>query len=249
MTEEAVFGIDVSSLDADRIANRFIRQDWQEIEIALMGGKWFDYRWMNPVAATYLFAHHYKKSYRTAFAQNIDFVRAAYVVPLPDDLFDIPDKLTKEKQAARRAQISGIWRARQVADAMGMPYDIYLDRAFHWRLRYWNRSSLPRPVHLYADLITDKAAIDWTEFQKERFYYSKLQNYTNQRYRGYAAQDAHHEYLFEQIAARGNKPALIANFIEEDLLPPEKIERRLGQEVFARAAALAVKTPEQLRYN
>jgi hypothetical protein len=247
MTEE-IFGIDISAMDAARIENRFIRKDWIDIERALMTGKWFDYRFMSPVAATYLFAHEFKKAYKLAYRKNIDTTRGEYVRPLPDDLFDIKG-LTTDKLKSRKRMISGIWRARQVADAMGVPYDIYLASAFHWTLRYWNQNYLPRPQHLYTDLVTDRTAIDWVEHQKVRFHYSKNPGYTNAKYVDLKVQNDHHEYLFEQIANRGNRPELLAAFIDEDLIPLEKINSRLGSEIGQRAAALATNQPAQQRYN
>lgn len=233
MAEEEIFGVDVSALDADRLMNEFIRKDWLEIEVPLAHGKWFDYRFMNPVAATYLFAHEYKKVYRDAYRRNIDTMRGDYVKPLPDDLFR-----PKRPTAHSKAVITWIWRARQVADAMGMPYDIYLQRAYHWLTRYWRRGHLPQPSHLYTDLVTDRTAIDWDEYQRARLYYSKLPAFKNAEFDGRVkAQTDHREWLFSQASLRGNSPDILAHLIDEELLPAQTIYSRLGPEVCQRALA------------
>lgn len=229
MTDEVVFGVDISRIDADRLASEFIRKDWIEIERALQTGKWFDYRFMNPTAATYLFAHEFTKAYRNAYKRNIDTIRGEFVTPLPADLF----------KAKARSTISGIWRARQVADAMGMPYDVYLSRAYHWGTRFWQQGHLPRAQQIYSELIKDRVAIDWDEYQRSRFYYSSKPHYMTVNYdERVKAQNDHHEHLFEQIARRGNRAALIAQFIYEDLLPIEKINSRLGPELCQESLAL-----------
>jgi hypothetical protein len=202
--------------------NKFVRKDWADFERALSGGKWFDYRFMSPTAATYLFADEFKKAYRSAFAENIDTPSAQFITPLPENLFDAP-----------RSTISGIWRARQVADAMGMPYDIYLSRAYHWTLRYWRRRHLPRPQQLYSNMVTDRTAVDWEEIQTTRMFYSKNVRFTNAKYVGLKVQNDHHEWLLEQLNNRGNRLDQIVELVNQDLLPAEKIRSRLGEGVYA----------------
>lgn len=229
MTDEIVFGLDISRIEADRLADEFIRPEWLDIERILLTGKWFEYRFLSPTAATYLFAHEFTKAYRYAFQRNIDTERGQYVKPLPDDLFK-----------AKQVKINGIWRARQIADAMGMPYAVYLERAYHWGTRFWRQRYLPQPHQIFSDLITNHTAIDWDEYQRNRLYYSTLPQYRTQSYdERVVALNAHHEYLFAQIASRGNQPSLIARFIDEDLLPLAKIDSRLGHDVCQSALALS----------
>ena len=228
MTDEVIFGLDVSRIEADRLALKFIRKDWMEVERALITGKWFDYRFLSPVAATYLFAHEFKKIYRATYKLNVDSERGEHVKPLPEDLFKAPKNV-----------VSGIWRARQVADAMGMPYNVYLGRAYHWSLRYWNHRHLPRPQQLYTDMITDRTAVDWEEIQGARLYYSALPGFKNPLYQSLKAQDDQHEWLFSQMARRGNSVEIVTRMIEEDLIPIEKLQARLDPEVCAGALASA----------
>jgi hypothetical protein len=211
MTEEAVFGVDVSTLDADRLVKTFLKRAYKpDIERALYTGKWFDYRFMNPVAATYQFAHEFKKVYRREFKRNIDSYKGEFITPLPDDLFNAP-----------ATTIGGIWRARQIADAMGMPYEIYLDRAYHWALSYWKRKYLPRPCHLYSDLVTDRTAIDWVEHQHTYLYYSKLPQYLNVNYDARVKTlDDHRAWLRDQLALRHDNTdvaATLTDFIPQQM--------------------------------
>jgi hypothetical protein len=230
MSDDTIFGVDISAMQADRLANRFIRRDWIAIERQLITGKWFEYRFLNPVAATYLFAHEFKKAYREAYSRNVDTAVSAFITPLPANLFD-----------AKRVTISGVWRARQVADAMGMPYDIYLQRAFFWTLRYWQRTHLPRPAQLYSDRVIERVAADWEESQSTRLYYSikppfKAVNYDAR----VKTLDDHHEHLFGLIDRRSlHGAAVLAEFLDEDLLPADKVCARLSPEMYQRARSLS----------
>ncbi len=221
MTEE-VFGVDISRIDADRLAAKFVSPKLLKVERALQTGKWFEYRFMNPTAATYLFANEYKKAYSFAYQQNIDTERGEHVTALPNDLFK-----------ARKSMITGVWRCRQVADAMGMPYGLYLERALHWVTRRWREKHLPQVYNLYSDFATDRVAIDWEEYQAAKVYYSKLPQYKNICYDSRVASlNQHHEHLFSLIESRSNNPILIAELVNQDLLSISRIRDRLGAEVF-----------------
>jgi hypothetical protein len=213
---QQIYGLDVSDSLAILTMRRF-RSEWLSHEPALQFAKWFDYRFLNPVQATYLFAHEYRKAFRDAFAANFDTARAPYVKCFKHaDLFQCNPQI-----------VTGVWRARQVADAMGMPYGVYLSLAFKWNLRYWKRHTMPRPQNLYSDLVTDRAAIDWAELQTTRLYYSELPYYRNEAYCGHRSQNDHHEWLISQAFKRDNAPRALARLVQEDLLPREKVMGRL----------------------
>jgi hypothetical protein len=216
-----------------------IRKEWQEVERPLYRGKWFDYRFLNPVQATYLYAHHFEKTYRREYRSNISGRAAEYI-----RIFKNKDVFLEPK-----AKVSALWRGRQVADAMGMPYDLYLDRAFHWMLRFWNQKHLPRASQLYTDLVTDRTAVDWEARQNDVLIYSKLPQYKNDLYIGTPTQDDHHEWLFGQALRRGNSPRVLAQMLNDNVLPAEKIKARLGDEHFARVVEQAAIEPVAERYN
>jgi hypothetical protein len=265
MTDEVIYGLDTSADDAARLMFQFINNDWIKVETALYTGKWFDYRFLNPVQATYLYAHHFVRCYRAAFSRNIDSIKGPNIrIVLDEDMFHIREGATKKDVARRKQQISGLWRGRQVADAMGMPYDVYLDRAFHWTLRYWQQRHLPRAQQLYGDIATDRAAIDWDEYQNHKLYFSRLPQYQNTAYEAITAQmndgdfegkilqsqNAHHEWLFEQAERRGNHPEVLSRMIFDDKVLPEiKVRGRLNAELFQRVLAVTDRNPDQSRYN
>lgn len=280
---DTIFGMDTSRDQAARIMNRWIKSEWLAVEAALYRGKWFDYRFLNPVQATYIYAHEYVKAYRQAFRTNMDYARAEFVKPLDiERLFVEPaapsrfadeteekwQKRLKEhakKVKSHKLRTSGIWRGRQVADAMGMPYKVYLELAFHWALRYWQQANLPRPQQLYSDLIVDRATIDWETRQKDEFFYSTLPQYGNYNYEramkiiaeqpglentALHSQNAHHEWLLEQCKDRVNGYRLLAQMVFRDqVLPLDKVRSRLDTHGFEQVLSHADSKPVIERYN
>lgn len=281
MSDE-IYGLNTSPDEAAAIMQRFIRKDWIEMEPGLYRAKWFDYRFLNPVQATYAYAHEYVRFYKQAYAKNYDSIRAEHVKPLDiENLFQEPASPSRiagetDQQWERRQvehtrkikrhkkRISGIWRGRMFADAMSMPYAEYLEFAFHWTMRYWKQPYLPRPEQLYTDLVIDRAATAWEERSGAQLYFSELPQYKNgvyaammqqlqdPRYDGKAlqSQNAHHEWLLNQMWSRHDRPDLFAKLIWEDqVLPEDKVRERLGEEVFAMVAAHADSFPNAQRYN
>lgn len=274
--QEALFGLDTSSDDAARImfGRRWIKSDWIAVEAALYRGKWFDYRFLNPVQATYLYAHQFVKAYRQAFATNIDGAAAKHVRPLdveklfvePEQAQDETPKNFRKRVASHRMRTAGIWRGRMVADAMGMPYDVYLELAFHWTLRYWQQRHLPRPSQLYSDLVVDRATIEWDARQQDQLFYSTLPQYRNEafaeaselianndRFEGTVlhSQNQHHEWILDQcLGERSNGLALLAQVVFRDrVLPIEKVRARLDDHRFERFLSFQHNEPIYERYT
>jgi hypothetical protein len=231
MTQDSeIYGVDSDAEACDRFAHTYIRKEWAEIEGPLYSGKWFDYRLLNPLAATYVYAHEFVKAYRVAFGRNFDSGAAEHIRPLK----------SRKLEELPKATISGLWRGRQTADALGIPYDVYLSQAFHWTLRYWRRAHLPRPIQLYSDLVVDRVPASWAELQEGRLYYSALPYYRMDLYQGLASQNQHHEWLLAQAAKRTNPAAALGRFVYgEKLLPEEKALGRFGMEMLERARGYA----------
>jgi hypothetical protein len=271
---EALFGLETGQDEAARImfGNRWIKSDWLAVEAALYRGKWFDYRYLNPVQATYLYAHEFVKAYKQAYSVNIDTGTAQFIKPLnvekmfvlPEQKQDETDKAFRKRLSSHKMRTVGIWRGRMVADAMGIPYPVYLELAFHWSLRYWQQRHLPRPQQLYSDLVVDRATIAWEERQQAEFYYSALPQYKNGAYLEATRiladadidssvlhnQNQHHEWIFAQCENRVNGHEILAQMVFHDqVLPLEKVKARLDEHGFERFLSFAGSEPRMQRYS
>lgn len=215
---EGVFGIETTREQSDLLARRLYEnhRKWLRFEVPLMQTKWFDYRGLTAVQATYLFAHYYREAFKRNFRIYVDHRRADYVKALKhEDLFDCDS-----------AVVSGIWRARQHADAMGMPYEDYLEDALERAMKV-QREHLPKTTQLYTDAIVSYVQERWEERQRSKLYVGRSDIYMNQNYLGLPAQNAHHEWLFRQAELRPNRAYWLNQLVyEHQRLPEEKMIAR-----------------------
>jgi hypothetical protein len=216
MTEE-VFGLDKSPDDAWRIYLT-LTPELREEEVYLYGLKWFDYRFLNPVDATYRFAHAYREAYKQAFKVNVDHERAEYVKGVRhEEIFDFSRR--------RMNDTTGLWKARKWADALCMPYDVFCRVAMEWATKRGSRKYLPRPTHLYNfDLLT---AIQetWKQRQEARLHIAEDEAFKNEN-----------EWLMQQACLRENPiPALARLMYADDVLLESKVAARFGQETLDKA--------------
>lgn len=213
------FGLDLTIDECDRLQMQFIKAKYADVDLNLFGSKWFDYRFYHPVQATYVFAHHYVRAYRAVYAAVYDKRAAENVKPLKhEDVFK-----------CHQTVITGVWRARQHADAIGIPYDLFLRLAFEAMLKYWrDQKHLPRPQQLYCDRAVDFVTEQWEKRQEARLYIASHEEYRIHNYIGSPMQNDHHEWLFSQAALRGNRPDILARLIfDDEVLPLEKAIGRL----------------------
>lgn len=221
---------DLSTEHMDSLAYRRINKKWMDFERGLFKSKWFDYRFLHPVESTMLYMESFGAIYRRFYAQTMDSKAAEHIsVPRGNDFLEDSDK--------NNSRILGCWRGRQIADALGMPYDIYINLAMEKRLRYWQKKRLPRPHQLYSEIIVEKMPELWKERQMIKLHYSALHNYRNESYNDYNWQNDHHEWLFHQANMRGDQALFLAGFIKGKLLPVEKVKSRVGVEVFEKILA------------
>jgi hypothetical protein len=211
--------------DYNVLAGGRVRPEILKVEPLLSGTTWYDYRFQHPAERTASFAQHFKQQYSNAHCRHFDHEEGKLKEGIAKgDLF-----LT-----AQRTLIS-LWRARQRADCIGVPYDFYVSRAIETLLR-GRMERLPRPNQLFHDQTVKKVLADWREFSGARLHYSSLSAYRNENFRGEVAQIAHHDWIIEQIRRRLSQSHLIAKFCYEDhLLPAERALHEFGEERIARA--------------
>ena len=119
-------------------------------ECALAQTRWVAYAYMTPLACTELFCRLYLATYRHHYAQHRNGLSADEQLPVDPELIkNDPD------------EISSFWHARQMADEIGMPYDMYLNVAMSWATSQRNRKHFPRPNQLYGQQQLDAAKEKW----------------------------------------------------------------------------------------
>lgn len=212
------------ALEEDRLIDKYISQKFLAIEASLYTSKWFDYRFMSPVKATRLYAKTYQTEYRHMYRRYFDSRTAAYVKPIKfADIFDY----AREKNA-NKSVLTGLWRGRQFADALGMPYQTFIENAFDIALRHWPHSFKPLPQNLYAEFVIEKMVDLWSELQLTGDFIAEDERYTNAWYIGTREQNDHHEWLFSRAERLGSRVERLADYTLRELLPADKVLTRLS---------------------
>lgn len=128
-----------------------------ELELAAI--KWPNYRFLTPLQATRLFKEAYIAEYRRYHARNIDYREAAAL--------RIGRNLDLVRNTKHNTQL---WRARQFADSLGLPYGAYMEFAFAFaearRRKYAPQPNQLGPSEKSAEAWYGKLAEFWTPERK-----------------------------------------------------------------------------------
>lgn len=146
-----------SDLTAEEYDTLFIQSGWNPKlltnEANLMKTKWFDYRHMHFVEATYLFSMYYSRAYSDMMVKIFNHDSGRFMKGFKGG--DFLELSSREK--------IGFWKARVVADSLGIPYGFYCKAAVRWCVeeRIWKR--VPRPNQLFSKDLVEAVNEAWVE--------------------------------------------------------------------------------------
>jgi hypothetical protein len=150
-------GSEMSVLTADKFVKDHIKTDTIALDLKLYNTKWWDYRVMHPAHATHYFYHLYYEILPGHLERN----------------FGEGTKHHRPRPLRERniQTIRGFWKARMAADAMGVPYEVYIRcmldsfyegyNAFATTKKMGHRT--PFAVHMYSKSIIAKVYREWDE--------------------------------------------------------------------------------------
>lgn len=208
---------------------------------------WFDYRYDHPVKRTYHFAHHYMENYRALYQKYID-ADADHIHGLsrPKDPLDNSPPVNK---TAKLRTPTCLWKARQVCDALCIPYDFYtynalkklINERFVKALLSENREQKIRlniqASGLYSDDVIEHVSRLWKDYQKSRITWSTNPRLTfntsemNAESRPHPYKLAYEKYVIKQIITRTVKEFSIANAINKCVLRPAVANKIFGDDM------------------
>ena len=142
-----------SVLTCDLLASQHVAAKDLAKEPELMSSCWWEYRGLHPTRRTFIFAEVYANMTKRYHGKYWDYVLSTYKMGFsgqgPEKIF--PSALDDEKKTKRKKMVlTGMWRARQTADELGISYSIYVSSCFeHASANGWK--NLPRPSQLYSD--------------------------------------------------------------------------------------------------
>ncbi len=167
----------------------------RKCEAELMTTKWFDYRLMHPMYATYYFYHLYVKEFQAFWRKAINYESADFIYPFKGD-GRLDFMKAKEKLS--------IWRLRQKADWLGIRYDFFLKTAFNkiHRMQAGGRIVPPRPAmfnnaDLLAIIVNEWSAMCKASLQIACSPYFQVSNFNNS-----LIQRDHESFVMNQVAQR-----------------------------------------------
>lgn len=194
----------------------------------LYESKWFDYRFLSPMEATIDFYELYQSIYKRKHKAYIDHEEA---------------KLKRGVSAAglfkRGAEFTSIWRARQFADELGVPYDIFLEAAIeHFFRSGWTR--VPHPSQLSGQKNREriKCAVmkSWTEHLDGRVHASEKAHYRTESFKGFHAQVEHRKWVLHRLREVHGKPYSVGRCCYIDrLITEHEALTTFGEDRLARA--------------
>jgi len=226
------FGANLGFLNYEVLTIQHIPKKELKDEAALMRTKWFDYRRLHPMQATYLFAECYNRAYGDFMATCVDKGMRAMRGFKGKDFLEHREKLS-------------IWRLRQLCDKLGIRYDFFLRHAMRWyALRTFNvhrgeKISLvgPRPSQIASkdDLITD-VMLAWEDAQKTSLQTACDPYYRVTNYIGSEDQRAYEDFIVAQIKTRRHRHySLHAALYIYDAVRVEEAIRQFGAECVEKA--------------
>jgi hypothetical protein len=224
----------------DALAIEYIPAKYWLNESALFGSKWWDYRMMHPMQATYHFVQAYKQAYKRAYSRRADSETAHWLKVFRHDDF-------LEGAASTR---TAFWLARQQADEIGCPYDFFCTRAMHYaERRDW--AMLPRPQAMYSikpmfkDDLTIAQHVErlWAEKCRTELMHSTADFYHTTEFVNNVHQRQHQRMLLTYLRNAPNRVLMLASLVYgQCVLSEQAVASALpdGSELLQRAKSYSV---------
>lgn len=177
--------------------------------------KFFEYRFMSPLAATQHFAQLYSKKVKAFARQHQDIETAEKVRGMRHNLFSEPS-----------SSLTEFWNARRKADGMGVPYGLIIEFGFHFASqRKWRAA--PRPGQLFGLKNSTEFWIEMFETYAEEHFrlftreLSDLPQYRTENYRNLRSQNDFRSFIRDEIARPGQQWEfkIMKNSVEQRYLP------------------------------
>lgn len=220
------YGQHLNHTDCEMLAVARINPNFRKRESALLRTKWFDYRLLHPVKATYLYAAQYRSAVQLMYGRTKDIRGAGEVKAFtPEDVFQC-------------GELVSFWRARQELDALGVRYEFGLRFAMN---KYINNGwrFFPRPNQMLGEELLLDIRDAWAEECAIRLQIAEAPDFRAGQFVGSPAQIAYREWLLECVRRRANKIGALATLLKEGIIDTLLAEERFGASVANQANKFA----------
>jgi len=220
------FGSGMTFHECEVLVFQHIPDHLRREEPTLRRSCWYDYRRLHPVQATHLFAHHY----------NLAYGRAALIAQGRGGGKMRGFKGGDFLQSREKLQF---WRLRQTVDALGMPYDFFLNAAMDWYIAAgW--VNIPRPCHINTnEEMAAHIVLKWEEWCNASMQWAADERYRVENWFGHDDQIAYEQFMIRQIGRRANPQfALHTALYQARSVRIETAIREFGTDVVQKAISL-----------
>ena len=210
--------------------------------------RWWDYKRLTPGHSFYLFAHcYYKQAHLTAkrvlsasssksYAGNSGSRSDVYAFVGPA----IHEMTGADIWGKDKAHVTGMWNAMLVADALSIPYNIYVKLAMDIAVETkWKQ--LPRPNQIYSDRMGAGILDKFEELRPERMTIARHPIYLVENYEGLELQDAYRDWAIEEMKQlrRDLIPTLMQVVYANPQIPEALALQHFPEQSLTRARLLA----------
>lgn len=240
-------GSELSDADCEFIALERVSQSLLAKERELVKTAWFDYRLLHPTKRTYLFAHFYEQAFSYMIRLHVDYEQVEgnsprTYLPKSDPLGKPKSVLLREQREGKSSSFrntTGIWKARQSADLLGIPYDVFCMSGMKAAIgRVWQR--IPSPAQLYSENIMLQIVDRWEVLLTEKIYASADPYFTLPNWVGHPSQEEHAAWLCQQIATRSAPEyGLMQYGFKNKMIPPQAMRSHFSDSVISSAIRLS----------
>ena len=240
-------GSSLSDLECELIALERISLSLLKEECELYKTAWFDYRGMHPTKRTYLFAHYYEEAFRHMIRLHVDYEQVEgpsprSYLPRKDPLGKPSSVIAKEAKTGKSSPFRNptcIWKARQKADLLGIPYDVFCMSGMKAAIgRIWQR--IPTPGQLYSVNILEQIIDRWEALLSERIYAAESDFYTLPKWQGHPSQLEHSAWLCRLIASRARPEFSLMEYgFKRHMIHPQDMRVHFSPEVISAARSIS----------
>jgi hypothetical protein len=212
---DGYFGQELSDQQLDLLTLELVPAELVPGENALYSKKWWGYRHMHPMRATYLFADWYKKAYKETASKRMSSEEAARLRIFP----------SQDPMKSNPSIVRGLWLGRRMADELGITYRFYCRRAVDISERLdW--SYLCRPEDLTNKALVERLGVEWLEYSAKVMSFPPKELVDLNSY--------YHEQWEAELAAFAkrqiNPQSIIRNALKDGYMTEAGIQKHLREE-------------------
>ena len=188
------------------------------------------YRYLSAYQKTELFTRLYETEFREKHAKYFDMGEADRARPID------PDFARNSK-----TELSSLWRARQEADSLGIPYGTFIRQAMESAINRWNDKRVPRPNQLWGKSQLMDTAAEWKKLVQIGGHLPRDDwdsRFKAEAFRGEPPQDACLKLIESHVLSAhvSDRPMRLANFLRQGWIGLDEVTKRFGGNLATEAA-------------